>query len=47
MIASLYLLIQISAIDLSFPPWRGVFCTNLLDKLDKMWESPAYVLIIE
>jgi hypothetical protein len=47
MIASLYLLIQISAIDLSFPPWRGVFSTNLFDQLDKVWECLAYVLIIK
>ena len=38
---------EISAFDTSFQPWRGVFCTNLFDKLDKVWENPAYVLIIE
>jgi hypothetical protein len=45
MLASLYPLIQISAIDLSFPPWQGVFSTNLFDQLDKVWECLAYVLI--
>ena len=38
---------EISAFDTSFQPWRGVLGTNLLDKLDKVWENPAYVLIIE
>jgi hypothetical protein len=38
---------EISAFNTSFQPWRGVFGTHLFDKLDKVWESPAYVLIIE
>jgi hypothetical protein len=35
---------EISAFD---TPWRGVFGTHLFDKLDKVRENPAYVLIIE
>jgi hypothetical protein len=37
---------EISVFDTSFQPWRGVFDTNLFDQLDKVWECPAYVLII-
>jgi len=36
-----------SAVNISFPPWRGVFSTKLFDQLDKVWECPAYMLIIE
>ena len=42
MIVRLYLVIKISEFDTSFPPWRNVFGTNLVDQFDKVWESPAY-----
>ena len=47
MIACLYLPMKNSAIDTSFHPWQYVFGTNLLNKLDKMRECPAYVGIIQ